>query len=139
MFWLGRCFLTFFLSLSSSGWSNLFIISFDTLHSYASLLDTGKKSEDCPRCLVIMRTVIRAFQFQEPSCPLQAGHHFTRLKGKSLQLEVVITLEKKSHGVCVMGVSVVMNKTHTPCDFYLPNNVFYSKQKAVCVLVPHYW
>jgi len=50
MFRLSRCFSAFFLSLSSSGWSNLFIISFDTLHSYASLLDTGRKAEDCPRC-----------------------------------------------------------------------------------------
>jgi len=49
MFRLGRCFLVFIFSLSSSGWSNLFI-SFDTLHSYASLLDTGRKPEDCPRC-----------------------------------------------------------------------------------------
>ena len=44
--------------------------------------------------VVIMRTVIRAFPFQEPSCALQAGHHLTRLRGKSLRLEVGITVWK---------------------------------------------
>ena len=44
--------------------------------------------------VVIMRTVIRAFPFQEPSCALQAGHHSTRLKGKSLRFEVGITVWK---------------------------------------------
>ena len=43
---------------------------------------------------VIMRTVIRAFRFQEPSSALQAGHHLTRLRGKSLRLEVGISVWK---------------------------------------------
>ena len=92
MFRLGRCFSAFFLSLSSSGWSNLFLISFDTLHSYASFLDTGRKPEDCPRCRGYNAHCYRSFQ--EPSCALQAGHHLTRLRGKSLRLEVGITVWK---------------------------------------------
>jgi len=35
--------------------------------------------------VVIMRTVIRAFPFQEPSCALQAGHHLTWLQKPTIR------------------------------------------------------
>jgi len=45
-------------------------------------LSRVEKRKTVHTVVVIMRTVIRAFPFQEPSCALQAGHHLTRLKGK---------------------------------------------------------
>jgi len=61
--------------------------------------------------VVIMRTVITAFPFQEPSCALQAGHHLTRLKGKSLRLEVGITVGSSSDvGRFRQGIILYKNK-----------------------------
>jgi len=90
MFRLGRCFSAFFLSLSSGGWSNLFIKSFDTLHSYASLLDTCRKPGDSPRCRSYNAHCYQSFPVSRTQLRITGGSPFTRLKGKHLRLEVGI-------------------------------------------------
>jgi len=70
------CFSAFFLSSSSSGWSNLFIISFDALHSYASLLDTDRKPEDCPRCRGYNAHCYQSFSVSRTQLRIAGGSPF---------------------------------------------------------------
>ena len=95
MFRLGRCFSAFFFSLSS-GWSDLFIISFDKLHSYASLLDTGRKPEDCPRCRGYNAHCYQSFPVSRTQLRITGGLPFNTadMRGKSLRLEVGMTVWK---------------------------------------------
>ena len=74
---LGRCFSAFVLFLSSSGWSNLFIIISDTLHSYASLLVTGRKPEDYPRCRGYNALCYQSFSVSRTQLRITGGSPFT--------------------------------------------------------------